>query len=812
MKKRWLILILIFGIFASSFVFGNEKVSNEINPTVEKVKVNVLLNENISEKRIGLMSSEKRINDLKFRKNTRDFHSSNGFSTELTYSEIIELSKNPHVQFISKVRNFSISLVEAVSITNASSVWETQIGNTNLTGKGQSVCILDTGINYSHPDLAQNYLGGWNFIADDNDTMDDNGHGTHVAGIVAANGSLKGIAPDAGIVAIKVLNSVGTGNDADIISGIEWCVANASVYNISVISMSLGTSCPGPYCYDNYCDSNPNETLMINAINAAVAQNISVIVASGNDANYTHISSPACASNATPVGDTYDGNVSGLCWGGSGCGDATCIDATTFLDKIVCHANRNFMVGLFAPGAMINSTWFNGSYEEAGGTSMATPMVAGAFALINQKLNLIGETRTPVEIETIFNNTGVVLEDSESGLNFSRIDIFSAIESINYTLLSIEILSPENATSININETNFSCSSSSTTNNLTNLTFYLYNSTELIFNETRNLEGLENNETFNYTFSEEDDYLWSCFVMNNQSENASTENYSITYDVSYPEVSNVSSSVSYNSATLAWNTSEETNVSIVSNSNVTNSTYSINHSEIISSLTASIGYSYNLTFCDRAGNCNSTNGSFTTSAAPVVRSSSSSGGGGGSSVKAYDVDLTDPSSNPTAKSLAKADKIKFSSYGENHTLTLNKIINNQANITVQSEPINFVLIIGEVKKLNLSSAEYFDVEIKLENISLAKAKISIRAINESIIPVENRFRIQNESSDESSPNDPINNGADKIVLSLIISFIVLVLWVWFVVVILNKTNQKRLKTKTANKNDEKTKTKTKRKR
>ena len=800
MKKNWGIGLLVLGIFLINFVSANEKISEGIFSSEEKIKVNILFEEDKNIRKIS-SSSEDIITKIKTDKKTKHFQYSDAISVELNYDEILELSDDPSVKFISEIRNFSISLAESIQIVNASSVWETQITNVNLTGEGQTVCIIDTGINFSHADLSSNYLGGYDFVNEDDNPSDDHGHGTHVAGIVAANGLLKGVAPNAGIIAIKVLDENGNGNDADIISGIEWCISNASTYNISVISMSLGTSCPGPYCYSSYCDSNPLETLMVDAINSAVAQNISVIVASGNDANYTHISSPACASNATPVGDSYDKDVGGLIWGNP----SVCTDATTFVDKIVCHANRNSLVSLFAPGAIINSSWFDGRYKEAGGTSMATPMVAGAFLLIKQKLALIDEQRTPSEIEQILNSTGVVLEDSGySGLNFSRIDIFAAIESIEYSLIGLNSFSPQNNSYTNINETNFSCSAYSNFNNLTNMTFYLFNSTSLIFNETKNLEGFEDEEIFNFTFLNEENYIWYCEVFNNNSDSYRSENYSITYDVSFPAISiEPVVTVTSSSATISWTTDEATNTSLSYGSSLSNASFSTSHSEIISGLSASTSYNYNVSFCDRAGNCNSTDGSFTTSTAPVVRSSGG-GGGGGSSAKTYEIELVGSEN----KILSNGDKLTFNKSGEKHVLTLNKIINNSINLTIQSEPVNFVLLVGETKKLNLSSSEYFDLEIKLKNISSGKANLTLKEIYENIFPVEDRFSIQNKSSGDEKDYE-IEKEFEKEILVFVFA---LVLWIWFVGVVIKKTDWKRLKTEETNKKNEKSKTKTKRKR
>ncbi|MDP2946821.1 MAG: S8 family serine peptidase, partial [Nanoarchaeota archaeon] len=193
--------------------------------------------------------------------------------------------------------------------------------NFNLTGNGQTVCIIDTGVNYNLASLGGCYgdnsscvvIGGYDFVNNDSDPMDDNGHGTFVAGIISSSNSIyKGVSPFSKIIAIKALDINGTGNAFDVIAGISWCVANALKFNISVISMSLGDcSAHSTYCNDN--------ELFTPAIDVAASKNISVVVAAGNGdteicrrlynitINETQgVSSPACVENATAVGAVND--------------------------------------------------------------------------------------------------------------------------------------------------------------------------------------------------------------------------------------------------------------------------------------------------------------------------------------------------------------------------------------------------------------------------------------------------------------------------------------------------------------------------
>ena len=321
-------------------------------------------------------------------------------------------------------------LNDSIKITNITRVQVGQLSGTNITGQGQTICVIDTGINYTHTDLGggfgANYkvVSGWDFCGDgagpcgtsaqDSDPMDGNGHGTHVAGIAAGNGtSLRGAAPDARIVAIRILNNSGSGFTADIISGINWCTGNATAYNISVISMSLGGGLSS-----SYCDSSQTSTAI--AINNAIANNISVVVATGNAGETNGVSSPACITNSTRVGSTDKD------------------------DQISSFTNTGNFTILLAPGGSINSTDYRGNYSTKSGTSMATPLVAGAFALANQvyqsKFHI---APTPDNLTVTFNRSGVPITDVNN-ITYARIDVLAALGTLDKQAPSTTLNSPAN--------------------------------------------------------------------------------------------------------------------------------------------------------------------------------------------------------------------------------------------------------------------------------------------------------------------------------------------------------------------------------
>jgi subtilisin len=809
------------GDVIEAFDSGEESIEVIVELRDESVEIGVLSLDS------GAVSIEDVVNEEKV-----TYRFENSVAVEINKEGLDDLSKNVNVKSVVKMGEIYALLHESVDIINSSSTWELVSFGVNLTGVKESVCVIDSGVNYSHPDLAGSYLGGYDFVESNDDPMDGFGHGTHVAGIIAASGGTSGVAPDVGIVALRVLNDTGGGSPSDLVSAIDWCVANASVFNISVISMSLGCT-PDVGGYSSYCDDiddgcwNP---AIANAINSAVLNNISVVAASGNLGGVDNISSPACIQNSIAV-SSIDKNSS-----------------------VSFFSDRNLLVNLLAPGGDINSTrWnpsgtmngcgsYNGNYMVCSGTSMAAPMVSGVIALINQYLGLSGQGRTPSQIESILNDTGRRINDSGgSNLNFSIVDSYAAVTSLDIDVPNVTLVSPTNgAVDMDVNqtfvcnatdwqlanvtlsvwnssgliynatnnlswvanessfnvtnlgestyswnclvvdslgnsasasanfslvidgisttlvspadgsygnvETNFSCRVVSESEYaLSNVTFYLWNSSGLVYNLSANISGTDNTSVFNYSFVDDASYSWNCLGVNNVSESSwADSNYSFVFDSVDPVISSVSSgNPGDTDAEISWDTDEATNSSVdVSGGSWSDSAnYVTSHSVDVSALAPSSTYTYSVTSCDRAGNCaTDSNNNFSTDASSVSVTISSGGGSGDDSVSAsslpaiHNISVAEVLSGYTEK-LKKDDKVEFSIFdfeGGRHSLSVDEVGEDYVEFTIESEPISLRLGVGQSVKLNLTSPIYYDLLVRLNAIIDDGAEMTIQLINETI--------------------------------------------------------------------------------
>lgn len=277
---------------------------------------------------------------------------------------------------------------QGVQMIQAPAIWEK-----SKKGEGVVVAVIDTGCQMDHPDLKDQIIGGRNFTKDfKGDTgnfSDNNGHGTHVAGIIAAaqNGTgVMGVAPKAKLLILKVLGESGDGNYQNIIDAINYAIKWRGPNNekVRVISMSLG--------------GTADISKLHEAVKKAVNNNILVVSASGNNGDDNpktdELNYPAAYNEAVSVG------------------------AIDFLKRITKYSNSNNNVDLVAPGNEIISTYLDGKYAKLSGTSMATPHVSGAVALIiNMCEAEFGRTLTEAEIyaQLIKRTTTLGLDKRDEG-------------------------------------------------------------------------------------------------------------------------------------------------------------------------------------------------------------------------------------------------------------------------------------------------------------------------------------------------------------------------------------------------------------
>ncbi len=293
-----------------------------------------------------------------------------------------------------------------------------QAVSNGFSGAGTSVVVIDTGVNYKHADFGCTAVNtpasscrvvyAFDSAPDDN-SLDDDGHGSNVAGIVAK------VAPQTKIIGIDTFRKIrvngqwgSTAYDSDILAALNWTVNNAQTYNIKAVNLSLGVP---DVKYTSECDESSYRTAFANARAAGVVP----VVASGNDGFADGVSSPACVAGAVSVGAVYDSNIGSVSWGNP----LTCSDSTTAADKVTCFSNGGSLVTLLAPGAMITA-----GGETQGGTSQAAPHVAGAIALL--RANPIRPAETIDQTINRLKATGKPVLDRRTGLVFPRIDLLAA--------------------------------------------------------------------------------------------------------------------------------------------------------------------------------------------------------------------------------------------------------------------------------------------------------------------------------------------------------------------------------------------------
>jgi subtilisin family serine protease len=293
-------------------------------------------------------------------------HSVHGFAFAGNEQAAQALARNPKIAYVEPDQ-----LCRALEIpTGVQRIGIDQTVLNQISPGGQNVdariAIIDTGV-APHPDLHLDNNGirffvRGNKIVSDSNSIDDNGHGTHVAGTAAANGGVVGVAPGGLVTAVKVLGADGSGPWTAVIAGVDWVAANAGRFDVANMSLGGGFS-----------------QAVNDAVRKATEKGVVFCVAAGNSEDDASYYSPASEPTAITVSAVTDLD-------GAPGGQSPNVYNTSWCDPVPddfvpCWSNFGPLIDICAPGVLIKSTWLNGGYNTISGTSMATPHVTGAAAL-----------------------------------------------------------------------------------------------------------------------------------------------------------------------------------------------------------------------------------------------------------------------------------------------------------------------------------------------------------------------------------------------------------------------------------------------
>ena len=335
-------------------------------------------------------------------------------------------------------------LAESVPLVQADQVWPGGSAGLALDGGGTVVAVLDTGVDKAHPFLGGKVAEEACFSTNDPnsfatsvcpggvessfvegsglpcDVLPDCDHGTHVAGIAAGNGQdgavapFSGVAKGAKIMAVQIFTMISNSLTcssfslpspcalaftSDIMAGLQRVFNRRAALNFAAVNMSLGGG-----RFDSNCDVDPLKPI----IDSLRSADIATVVAAGNGGFTNALSSPACISSAVSVGSTEDGSLG------------------TTADEVSSFSNSASFLSLLAPGQWIDSSIPGGGFANFAGTSMATPHVAGAFAILKQAT----PTATVDQLLSALQGAGLPVTDARNSITKPRIRILDALSEL----------------------------------------------------------------------------------------------------------------------------------------------------------------------------------------------------------------------------------------------------------------------------------------------------------------------------------------------------------------------------------------------
>jgi subtilisin family serine protease len=363
----------------------------------------------------------------------REFATIPFVALEVAPDALSTLEASPNVVGVEEDRLESVALSQSVPLIGADQAWAA-----GFDGTGIVVAILDTGVDNTHPFLSGKVVEEACYSSNGNCpngltsqtgpgagvpctyAPDGCSHGTHVAGIATGSGasagvSFSGVAKGAGIIAVQVFSRftgstcTGEGEDpcaktfiSDQIAGLERVFVLRTTHSIAAVNMSLG----GSTKFTSPCDSS--EAMRKAAIDNLRSVGIVTVIASGNEGFTDGLGAPACISTAVSVGNT------------------------TKSDAVSSSSNSATFLSLLAPGSSVNSSVPGGGFGLKSGTSMATPHVAGAWAILKQKK----PTATVNEVLTALTSTGLPITDARNGITKPRIRVDQALQAVTTSRLT----------------------------------------------------------------------------------------------------------------------------------------------------------------------------------------------------------------------------------------------------------------------------------------------------------------------------------------------------------------------------------------
>lgn len=362
-----------------------------------------------------------------------------GFVAEIDAAALPALMDDPRVLYVQADEPGGIATAESVPALGAHTVHSLY----GLTGAGVRAAVLDSGVDTDHPDLADDLVAQACFTGGGTPALgacppgntttgtsaeDANGHGTNVTGIITAGGVVApvGFAPDAEIVAVRVLDSFGSGWLSDWTAALDWLSANQETLHVDVVNMSLGSF----IAYAPNCDAeHPSMASAVNLLRNY--WDIPTFAATGNQGEPFLTAAPACISSVIAVGATYDSALgrepdSGTWRTKFGGSWPTCFDDPTGIAVLTCFTNGGGAVDVVAPGAYITSAGLGGGTSRYAGTSQAAPTAAGVAALMLQARPAL----SPDVLEATLKATGVLIDDPRSAFEYRQVNALAAVESV----------------------------------------------------------------------------------------------------------------------------------------------------------------------------------------------------------------------------------------------------------------------------------------------------------------------------------------------------------------------------------------------